>query len=35
LRLILVDPNTGLVAFLTSIQSWAEAYPEAMQEHGG
>jgi hypothetical protein len=34
LRLILVDPNTGLVAFLTSIQSWAEAYPKAMQEHG-
>ena len=24
-----------LVAFLTSIQSWAEAYPEAMQERGG
>jgi hypothetical protein len=35
LRLILVDPNTGLVAFLTSIQSWAEAYLEAVQVHGG
>jgi hypothetical protein len=34
LRLILVDPNTGLVAFLTSNQSWVEAYLEAMQQHG-